>query len=83
MVSSISNVTNTQPVAQSTEKSTQKPTQSQLKTASGGDSVQLSQAAQIRLATQQEAMETSTQTATEAGRGDFQAQRLLANESAR
>ena len=83
MVSSISNVTNTQPVAQPTDKSTQKTTQSQPKATTGGDSVKLSQAAQAQLAALQEAMESSTQTAAEAGRGDVQAQRLLAKETAR
>ena len=83
MVSSISNVTPTQPVAQSTGKSTQKTTQSPPKTPAGGDSVQLSQAAQARLATLQEVTETPAQTATEAGHGDLQAQRLIAKETAR
>ena len=43
------------------------------------DSVELSSSAQAAL---QEAMETSAQTAKEAGKGDAQAKRLLAREAA-
>ena len=82
MISGISNVTQPQPVAQSTEKSTQKPAQSQPQVSTRGDSVQLSKAAQTMLAAQQEAIETPAQTATEAGHGDLQALKLLAKEAA-
>ena len=74
----VSNVTHAQPVVEATNKPSQKPTPSQTR----GDSVQLSQAAQARLAARQELSETPDQTATEAGHGDLQAQRLLARESA-
>jgi hypothetical protein len=46
------------------------------------DTVQLSSAAQALLAAMKEASETPAQTATEAGSGDRQAQRLLAKEAA-
>ena len=81
MVSAISSATQTQPVARSTETSTQKPTRPQPK-AAATDSVQLSAAAQAALAALLEATETPAQTAQEAGQGDLQAQRLLAKESA-
>jgi hypothetical protein len=81
MVSAISNATQTQPVAQSTGVSTQKPTQSKPQSAASTDSVQLSKAAQAMLAALQEARETPAQTAKEAGHGDLQAQRLLAKEA--
>jgi hypothetical protein len=82
MVSAISSATQTQPVARSTETSTQKPTRPQPKAAAATDSVQLSAAAQAALAALLEATETPAQTAQEAGQGDLQAQRLLAKESA-
>jgi len=83
MVSAISNATQTQPVAQSTGTSTQKPTtQPKPQSATSTDSVQLSQAAQAMLAALQEARETPAQTAKEAGLGDLQAKRLLAKEAA-
>jgi hypothetical protein len=82
MVSAISNTTPAQPVARSTETSTQKPARPQPKAAAGTDSVQLSAAAQAALDALLEATETSAQTAKEAGQGDLQAQRLLARESA-
>lgn len=44
--------------------------------------VKISAAAQALLAARAEAAETSVQTAQEAGRGDLQAQRLLAKEQA-
>jgi hypothetical protein len=82
MVSAISNAAQTQPVAQSTETSAQKPTQSKPQSATTTDSVQLSQTAQAMLATLQEAGETPAQTAKEASLGDLQAKRLLAKEAA-
>ena len=81
MVSAISNAAHTQPVAQPAGTSTQKPAKSVPQSATA-DSVQLSSAAQIRLAAMQEAIETAAQTAKEAGQGDRQAQRLLAKEAA-
>jgi len=83
MVSAISNATQTQVVAQSTGTPTEKPTQSEPQSATGTDSVQLSNAAQAMLAAVQEAKETPAQTAKEAGHGDLQAQRLLAKEAAK
>jgi hypothetical protein len=82
MVSTISNTTQPQPVAQSPGASTQKPTQSKPKSAASADSAQLSTAALAALASLKEATENPAQTATEAGNGDLQAQRLLATETA-
>jgi len=82
MANAISNVTQAQPVTQSTGTSTQKPTQSKPQSGAGTDSVQLSTLAQAALAALQEATETPNQTAKEAGNGDHQAQRLLATETA-
>jgi pyocin large subunit-like protein len=82
MVSPITNATQAQPVAPSTGTATQKPTQSKPQSAAKTDSVQLSTAAQATLAALHENTETPAQTATEAGSGDPQAQRLLAKEAA-
>jgi hypothetical protein len=82
MVSGISNVTQAQPVAQPKGTSTQKPAQSESKSAASTDTIKLSTAAQATLAALQEARETSSQTAQEAGKGDLEAQRLLAKEAA-
>ena len=82
MVSTVSNATQTQAVAQSTGISTQKPTLSGPQSAISTDSVQLSKTAQAMLAALQEARETPVQTAKEASHGDLQARRLLANEAA-
>ena len=82
MISPLSNMTQTQPGAQSAGTSTQKPTQSEPQSAPSTDSVQLSKTAQARLAALQETTETPAQTAKEAGHGDLQAQRLLAKEAA-
>jgi hypothetical protein len=82
MVSAISNVTQPPPVAKPTGTSTEKPTQSQPQSVTSKDSIQLSKAAQTILAALQEATETPAQTATEAGHGDLQAQRLLAKQAA-
>lgn len=83
MVSPISNVTQTQPVAQttSTSKSAQSKPQAVTNTTST-DSVHLSQAAQAMVTAMKEATETPFQTAQEASRGDLQAVRLLAREKA-
>ena len=81
MVSGISNVAQTQPVAQPKETATEKPAQAKSKPAPA-DSVQLSKTAQAMATALQEARETSFQTAQEAGKGDRQAQRLLAKEAA-
>jgi hypothetical protein len=79
MISGISNATPAQPVTPSRETSNQKPVQSKTEPA---DSIQLSPAAQARIAALHEARETSQQTGQEANRGDLQAQRLLAKEAA-
>jgi hypothetical protein len=80
MISGISNATPAQPVAaRSRETASQKPVQSK---APAGDSAQLSQAAQARVAALQEVRETAQQTGQEANHGDLQAQRLLAREAA-
>lgn len=77
MINSVSAVTPTQhtaPIAAPERKSApSKPA------AAHGDTAQLSSAAQAAL---KEAMETPAQTSKEASRGDLQAQRLLARESA-
>jgi hypothetical protein len=80
MVSAIPNATQAEPVTQSTETSAQKPAQAAPRP-SGGDSVQLSKAAQAVLAVAQELKETNAQTVQEAGHGDLQAQRLLAKQA--
>ena len=82
MVNTISNATHVQPAAQPPSTSTQKPAPSKPQSGTSGDSLQLSPAAQAMAAALQEARETSTQTAQEARKGDFQAQRLLAREAA-
>jgi hypothetical protein len=82
MIGSISHAASTQPVAQATGSAVHKA-QSQSSTArSGGDTVQLSNAAQAALAAAKEARETSAQTAKEASGGDIQARNLLAKEAA-
>ena len=81
MISSISNAAPTQLAAPAAKTSAQKATPSKPQSG-GGDTVQLSSAAQAMLAAIQESQETPTQTAQEAGRGDLQAQRLLATEAA-
>ena len=82
MVSAESNATQAQPVAQSNGAPAHKATQSRTPKSSGSDSVQLSQAAQARLAARKESRETPAQTSKEAAGGDRQAQRLLAREAA-
>ena len=82
MVTAISNATPTQPVAQATKTSAQKPARSESKSAPQTDTIQQSQTAQAALAALQEASETPAQTAKEAGNGDRQAQALLAREAA-
>ena len=82
MINPISNVTQPQPVAPSTEQSTQKPAQPASKPAASSDTVNLSNAAQTLAATLKEARETPAQTAKEAQGGDLQARRLLAKEAA-
>jgi hypothetical protein len=81
MITAISNATPAQPVSPPAGTSTKKTTQPE-HSAGGKDSVKLSSAAQAQLAALQEATETPSQTAKEAGNGDLQAQRLLAKESA-
>ena len=74
MVSAISNATQTQPVAQSTGTSTQKPTtQPKPQSATSTDSVQLSQAAQAMLAALQEASPTFSHSASRCGAGTLPA----------
>jgi hypothetical protein len=80
--SSVSGSTPTQPAAQSTATSAQKPAQSTTPFATPTDSVQLSSAAQATLAALKEITENPSQTATEAGKGDLQAQKLLTTEAA-
>jgi hypothetical protein len=82
MISAISNAAPAQPAAQPAATPTQKPTKSAPQSAPT-DNVQLSTTAQASLAALQEIRETSAQTAQEAGKGDHQAQRLLAKEAAK
>jgi hypothetical protein len=82
MVQPISNVTQTQPVAEPAKTPTEKPAQQAPKAAISADSVNLSNAAQALAATLKEARETPVQTAKEAQGGDLQARRLLAKEAA-
>jgi hypothetical protein len=82
MINPISNVTQPQPLAPSTEQSTQKPAQGASKPAASSDVVNLSNAAQTLAAILKEASETPAQTAKEAQGGDLQARRLLAKEAA-
>ena len=82
MISPVSNVTQSEPVAQASTAPTPKTSQPETHSAAVADSVQISKAAQAALATLQELRETPTQTANEAGHGDLQAQRLLAKELA-
>jgi hypothetical protein len=83
MISGISNVTQPEPVNQSAAgTATQKPAKLEPQSGAGGDSVQLSKAAQATLATLQETTETNAQTVKEASHGDLQAKRLLAKEAA-
>jgi hypothetical protein len=82
MTGGITNTTNTQPVAPPAGGAVQKPIQSTPQFVAKTDSVQLSAGAQAMATALQETKETPTQTAQEAGRGDSQAQRLLAKEAA-
>jgi hypothetical protein len=82
MIHPTSSAPSAQPVAPSKGSSTQKPAKPAPQPAAT-DSVQLSSAAQTRLAAVQELREAPAQTAQEAGRGDRQAQRLLAKEAAK
>lgn len=82
MLSPISNATQPQPVAQARPTSAAKPDRPEPPFAPNTDSVQLSKTAQAMAAAMQEARETPTQTAREAGHGDLQAQRLLARQAA-
>ena len=77
MISPVRSATQTQPVVHSTPVN-QKPPQSKPQPAAT-DHVQISNAA---LAAFQEVTELPAQTAREAGKGDHQAQRLLAKEAA-
>jgi hypothetical protein len=82
MIEATANAVHTQPATQSKGAPAQKPAKPAATPASA-DSVQLSSAAQTRLAANQEVIETSAQTSQEAAKGDHQAQRLLARESAK
>ena len=82
MIQATTNVAPSQPVTQSKGAPAQKPAKP-APTPASTDSVQLSSAAQNRLAAIQEVKETSAQTSQEAAKGDHQAQRLLARESAK
>jgi hypothetical protein len=82
MASAISSVTQTQPPPPPTKAPSHKAAQPEAKSGGGTDTVQLSATAKAALAALQEASETAAQTATEAGNGDLQAQRLLAKQTA-
>jgi hypothetical protein len=82
MVSAISNVMPVQSTAKSPTQSAATPAPAAKESVASTDSVTLSRAAQAALAAMQEAVETSTQTSQEAAKGDLQAQRLLARETA-
>jgi hypothetical protein len=82
MINAVSSAVPAQPVAQSAGTAAEKSTKSAPQPVAA-DSVQLSNATQIRLAALQETSETAAQTAKEAVHGDHQAQRLLAKESAK
>ena len=82
MVHATSSAAPAQPVAKSTGTPAQKPAKPAPQSAAT-DSVQLSNAAQASLAALKEIRETPGQTAHEAGKGDRQAQRLLAKEAAK
>ena len=82
MIQATTNAAPSQPVNQSKGAPAQKPVKP-APTPASSDSVQLSTAAQSRLAAIQEVRETSAQTSQEAAKGDHQAQRLLARESAK
>jgi hypothetical protein len=85
MLSAVTSATHAQPVAPTTGTSSTKSTQSKppsTKASAGQDTVQLSSTAQATLAALKEATETPAQTAQEAGNGDPQAQRLLAEQAA-
>lgn len=80
MISGVNSAAQTQPITEAQARPAAKPaTQSQPTTSTATDTVQISSAAQAAL---KEAMETSTQIAQEASKGDHQAQRLLAKEAA-
>jgi hypothetical protein len=82
MIEATTNAVQSQPVTQSKEAPAQKPS-TPAPPPAATDSVQLSSAAQTTLAALQEVRETSAQTSQEAAKGDHQAQRLLARESAK
>jgi hypothetical protein len=83
MINGISNVSPSEPADQSAAgTSNRKPAKLESQAGTGGDSVQLSKAAQATLATLQETTETNAQTVKEAAHGDLQAKRLLAKEAA-
>ena len=86
MLSSITSATQAQPAApvqRPTATRSSTPPKSQSTPAPAvTDTVQLSAAAQARLAAMQENAETPAQTAQEAEGGNLQAQRLLASEQA-
>jgi hypothetical protein len=73
MVGAVSNVTQPQPVAQSTGSSAHKPNQSKPQPATGEDSVQLSSTAQAMLASMQKAKQAPAQASQPAGGGGHQA----------
>ena len=73
----VASATNNQPAAKSQTPNTK--SQSQSSTSATADTVRISNAAKAAL---QEATETRFQTAQEAGKGDLQAQKLLAKETA-
>jgi hypothetical protein len=73
MVGAVSNVTQPQPVAQSTGSSAHKPTQSKPQSATSEDSVQLSSTAQAMLASMQNAKQAPAQAPKQASGGEHQA----------
>jgi len=82
MVNSVTQATQTQPVAEVSAKPQAKAAQAKPQAAATTDTVQLSAAAQAQAAALKEVRETSVQTNKEANSGDIQAKMLLAKEAA-
>lgn len=83
MLNAISSATQALPVAQLAPTRAPKSATATPEFGGGTDTVQLSQAAQTRLAALQETRETPAQTAREANQGDLQARMLLARAKSR
>jgi hypothetical protein len=82
MVNPVTQVTQTQPVAEVAPKPRAEAAQAKPQVAAKADTVQLSATAQAQIAAMQEVRETSVQTNKEANRGDVQARMLLARQAA-